>query len=157
MYCKFSPSVDSPVGVGAVGKLDSPGASAEIDGDEGEIVCIDTPTQPQCNLFSLLNETSQAPLSLYKNPEIQFSFLEKFIYVEEEDCGSQDIPQHVRDLLIEYQQNNPDPLTKTVSDPGSIKVKTETEKYEKSIPKHGDEAFHNFLCCIQKNPGQLLR
>lgn len=153
----FSPaSVDSPISGGAVGRLDSPQASAEIDGDESEVVCIDTPTRPQCDLVSLLHEVTPLPLQI-TNAETKYSFVEIFLSVDEEDC-SIDVSQHVRELLVEYQHSNPDASTKFTPEPGNPKtIETDVEKYEKSIPKHGDEMFHNFLCRIQRNPGQLLR
>ncbi|XP_053979457.1 programmed cell death protein 2-like [Hylaeus anthracinus] len=150
-------SVESPVGIGAVGRLDSPQASAEIDGEESEVVCIDTPTQPQCDLISLLHDVTPFPIQLESNTETKFSFVEIFLSVEEEDRGT-DVPQHVCDLLLEYQYRNPDLSTKSVADLDESKTtETATEKYEKSIPMHGDEMFHNFVSQIQKNPGQLLR
>ncbi|XP_043250407.1 programmed cell death protein 2-like [Colletes gigas] len=150
-------SVESPVGIGAVGRLDSPQASAEIDGEESEVVCIDTPTQPQCDLISLLHDVTPFPLQLESNIETKFSFVEIFLSVEEEDCGT-DVPQHVCDLLLEYQYRNPDLSTKFAADSDESKTtEIASEKYEKSIPMHGDEMFHNFVSQIQKNPGQLLR
>lgn len=158
MLIHFSPpSIESPVGVGAVGRLDSPQASAEIDGEESEVVCIDTPIQPQCDLVSLLREVTPFPIQVESNMERHFSFAEIFLSVEEEDYNV-DVPQHVRDLLLEYQYRNPDLLTKAAADLGDGKtIETELEKYEKSLPMHGDEMFHNFVSQIQKNPGQLLR
>lgn len=153
----FSPaSVDSPVSGGAVGRLDSPQASAEIDGDESEVVCIDTPTRPQCDLVSLLHEVTPLPLQI-TNAETKCSFVEIFLSVDEEDYNV-DVSQHVRDLLVEYQHSNPDASIKFMPDSGNPKtIETDVEKYEKGIPRHGDEMFHNFLCRIQRNPGQVLR
>ncbi|XP_078036198.1 programmed cell death 2 like trus [Augochlora pura] len=151
-------SVESPVGIGAVGRLDSPQASAEIDGEESEVVCIDTPTQPQRDLVGLLHEVTPFPIQLESNSETKFSFVEIFLSVEEEEDHGVDIPQHVRDLLLKYQYRNPDLSTKSAVD--SIEGKTsetDSEKYEKGIPMHGDEMFHNFVSRIQKSPGQLLR
>lgn len=31
------------------------------------------------------------------------------------------------------------------------------EKYEKSLPAHGDKMFYQFVTKIQANPGQVLR
>ncbi|XP_076175391.1 programmed cell death 2 like trus isoform X2 [Ptiloglossa arizonensis] len=150
-------SVESPVGIGAVGRLDSPQATAEIDGEESEVVCIDTPIQPQCDLISLLHDVTPFPVQLESNTETKFSFVEIFLSVEEEDRFA-DVPQHVCDLLLEYQYRNPDLSIKPVADSDEGKTtETGAEKYEKSIPMHGDEMFHNFICQIQKNPGQLLR
>lgn len=138
-----------------MGRLDSPQASAEIDGDENEVVCIDTPTRPQCDLISLLQEVTPLPLQI-TNAETNYSFVEIFLAVDEEDCIS-DVSQHVRDLLVEYQHSNPDASTKYTESGNSKTIETDVEKYEKGIPKHGDEMFHNFVCRIQRNPGQLLR
>lgn len=149
-------SVDSPISGGAVGRLDSPQASAEIDGDESEVVCIDTPTRPQCDLLSLLHEITPLPLQI-TNTETKYSFVEIFLSADEEDY-SVDVPQRVRELLVEYQYSNADVPTKFTAEPGKAKsIETDVEKYEKSIPRHGDEMFHNFVCRIQRSPGQLLR
>ncbi|XP_066598322.1 programmed cell death protein 2-like [Prorops nasuta] len=150
-------SVESPVGIGAVGRLDSPQASAEIDGDESEVVCIDTPTKPQCDIASLLNGVTPFPISIDSNVDMQFQFVEIFISVDEEDL-SLDIPQHVRDLLLEYQNTDPDmALNFKQGHYDSKTVETDIEKYEKGTPLHGDDMFHNFVSVIQQNPGQILR
>lgn len=31
------------------------------------------------------------------------------------------------------------------------------EKYEKTLPAHGDKLFHHLISRIQRSPGQLLR
>ncbi|XP_034174091.1 programmed cell death 2 like trus [Osmia lignaria lignaria] len=150
-------SVESPVGIGAVGRLDSPQASAEIDGEESEVVCIDSPVKPQCDLISLLREVTPFPIQIESNTETKLSFAEIFLSVEEEDYNA-DLSQHIRDLIVEYQYRNPDLSTKSVGDSTESKtIETDSEKYEKGIPMHGDEMFHNFISQIQKNPGQLLR
>ncbi|XP_063991569.1 programmed cell death protein 2-like [Diachasmimorpha longicaudata] len=146
-------SVESPVGGGAVGRLDSPQASAEIEGEESEVVCIDTPTQPQCNLVDLLQEVTHNPFQHHDpNAPVNLTFTEVFMWVEEEDL-SVEVSQHERDLAREYQMHLPESA-------GAEEVRgmdTNPEAYEKSIPKHGDEMFHHFKCRIQKNPGQLIR
>ncbi|XP_014600105.1 PREDICTED: programmed cell death protein 2-like [Polistes canadensis] len=149
-------SIESPIG-GAVGKVDSPQASAEIEGEESEVVCIDTPTQPQCDLVSLLHEVTPFPIQIELNTEEKYFFTEIFISVDEE-ASNIDVPQHVRELLLEYQHTNPDLSPTFVPESNDSKnAGTDTEKYEKSIPLHGDEMFHNFVTRIQDNPGQLLR
>lgn len=149
-------SIESPIG-GAVGKADSPQASAEIEGEESEVVCIDTPTQPQCDLVSLLHEVTPLPIQIESNTEEKYFFTEIFISVDEE-ASNIDVPQHVRELLLEYQHTNPDSSPTFVPESNDSKnAGTDTEKYEKSIPLHGDEMFHNFVSRIQNNPGQLLR
>lgn len=157
-FCEyFSPtSVDSPLSGGAVGRLDSPQASAEIDGDESEVVCIDTPTRPQCDLLSLLHEVTPLPLQI-TNAETEYTFVEIFLSVDEEECSA-DVSQHVRELFVEYQHSNADVSTKFTAESGNVKtIDTDVEKYEKGVPRHGDEMFHNFVCRIQRNHGQLLR
>ncbi|XP_012271287.1 programmed cell death protein 2-like [Orussus abietinus] len=151
-------SIESPVGGGAVGRLDSPYASAEIEGEESEVVCIDTPTQPQCNLVSLLHEVMPLPMPLVESKaEGALTFVEIFISVDEED-QSVESSQHVRELFLEYQHAHPDSSVNPQAESDSSKdTDTSAEKYEKGIPLHGDEMFHNFLCRIQRNPGHILR
>ncbi|XP_043286856.1 programmed cell death protein 2-like [Venturia canescens] len=149
-------------GGGAVGRLDTAHASAEIEGEESEVVCIDTPTQPQCDLMDLLREVTPLPLQ-HSEPKIRvnLSFAEIFMSVEEEDLGNRDVSQHVRDLFLEYQSSNPDvPVCSETNfdhDVREADVDASHEKYEKSVPVHGDEMFHYFLSRIQKNPGQIVR
>lgn len=150
-------SIESPVGIGAVGRLESPQASAEIDGEESEVVCIDTPTQPQRDLVSLLHEITPFPLQFESNTDTKYSFVEIFLTVEEEDFSA-DVPQHVRDLVVEYQYKNPELSNTSSFEVAAVKThETESEKYEKSIPMHGDEMFHEFVSRIQQNRGQILR
>lgn len=149
-------SIESPIG-GAVGKVDSSQASAEIEGEESEVVCIDTPTQPQCDLVSLLHEVTPFPIQIESNTEEKYFFTEIFISVDEE-ASNIDVPQHVRELLLEYQHTKPDASPTFVPESNDSKnAGTDIEKYEKSVPLHGDEMFHNFVSRIQDNPGQLLR
>lgn len=103
-----------------------------------------------------MHEITPLPLQL-TNADTKYSFLETFLSVDEEDYNT-DVSQHVRDLLLEYQHTNPDASTKFMPESGKPKtIETDIEKYEKSIPMHGDEMYHNFICRIQKNSGQLLR
>lgn len=154
----YSPtSVESPVGVGAVGRLDSPHASAEIEGEESEVVCIDTPTKPRCDLISLLQEVTLPPFQYSEtNAMNSLVFSEVFISVDEEMMNS-GLTQHVSELFDEYQRTNPDIREDETSDDCKGGYDGAVEKYEKSIPKHGDEMFHNFVSRIQNNPGQILR
>ncbi|KAF7400471.1 hypothetical protein HZH66_005655 [Vespula vulgaris] len=123
-------SIESPIG-GAVGKVDSSQASAEIEGEESEVI--------------------------ESNTEEKYFFTEIFISVDEE-ASNIDVPQHVRELLLEYQHTKPDASPTFVPESNDSKnAGTDIEKYEKSVPLHGDEMFHNFVSRIQDNPGQLLR
>ncbi|KAK0096497.1 hypothetical protein PV326_005298 [Microctonus aethiopoides] len=103
-------SIESPIGGGAVGRLDSPQASAEIEGEESEVVCIDTPTKPQYNLMNLLQNVSHLNYP-FENSDmksnVNITFTEIFINVDEEDLTN-DITHHVRELSAEYQRSNPD-------------------------------------------------
>lgn len=153
-------------GGGAVGRQNSPIASAEIEGDENEIVSIDAPTAPQYDIPALLQEVTPLPQELYhrasqKDGNHALQFMPYFISVGEEvNTASNLIPDHhIRDLLQEYQQNNEEgenllhvePLPVNASDAATL------EKYEKSLPAHGDKIFHHFLTKIHNNPGQILR
>lgn len=50
-----------------MGRLHSPSASAEIEGNEGEVISIDTPTIPQHDLTALLQEVTPLPQDLCQN------------------------------------------------------------------------------------------
>lgn len=157
LYFHSPTSVDSPVGGGAVGRLDSPHASAEIEGEESEVVCIDTPTNPECNLLGLLHEVASLPVQHLEFKGKNLAFNEIFMSVDEED-NSEYIPQHVRDLYVEYQRTNADaPIEVATGSVDKKKSDGAVEKYEKGIPIHGDEMYHNYISVIKKNPSQILR
>lgn len=105
-----------------------------------------------------MREVTPFPIQIESNIDTKLSFVEIFLSVEEEDYNL-DVPQHVCDLLLEYQYRNPDLSSKSGADidEGKTIETIDSEKYEKGIPMHGDEMFHNFITQIQKNPGQLLR
>lgn len=141
---------------GAVGKQTSPTATAEIEGDEGEVVSIDTPTAPQRDLIALLQETAPVPYYLRsgeRNQNNSIAFVSYFMSVGEETNSSYH-SDHVRDLIQEYQQNHGDILHLNISQNGEG---CDSEKYERALPAHGDKMFHSFLTKIQSNPGQILR
>ncbi|XP_069692515.1 programmed cell death protein 2-like [Periplaneta americana] len=160
--------VTAGAGAGAVGRLHSPAATAEIEGDESEVVSIDTPTAPQHDLTALLQEVAPLPMELhsvdsnrqhYSFPTGPPQFAASFVSVGEEDLPSSPsvtpVSEHVRELLQEYQQNSDD-----ATNPQQEKNQGEQltqEKYEKSIPAHGDRMFHHFVSRIQHHPGQILR
>lgn len=61
---------------------------------------------------------------------------------------------HERDLLQDYS------LKEDFLDDRGQKSQagsSNTDVYEKAVPKHGDLWFHKFLSVIQKNPGQVVR
>lgn len=136
--------------------MHSPSASAEIEGDEGEMISIDTPTFPQRDLNALLQEVVPLPQDIKQTTQY---FLQYFMNVYEEVLEKTAIDTHVRELLQEYQLNNEE-LTVASNDDSATSggnCGDVIEKYEKSTPAHGDKMFHNFLSRIQTNPGQIFR
>ncbi|XP_034257031.1 programmed cell death protein 2-like isoform X2 [Thrips palmi] len=139
---------------GARANLHSPQASAEIEGDESELVTIDTPTGPQFDLHALLQESAPLPKDV-RNAQ----FTPYFICVAEEDIKrDKEVSGHVRLLLAEYQQSQGQAFNSDVQEAeGGGCAGSDSEKYEQSIPAHGDVLFHRFLQHIQQTPGQILR
>lgn len=145
---------------GAVGRQISPGASAEIEGDEGEIITIDSPVMPQRDIRALLNEYVPLPSELCSGggnlkrcPSLYFSSFFMSVWEESNSPKMNDV--HVKELLLEYQKKE---------DINSMNIETDDrraeeghESYEKSVPAHGDKMCHFFLSRVQKNPGQILR
>lgn len=145
---------------GAVGKQMSPIATAEIEGDESEVVSIDTPTMPQRDLLALLQENAPVPYCLHsgeRNQNNSISFVPLFMSVGEEVMSSNACSaDHVRELIQQYQRHHGDLFQPAVTE-GGDSYDSISEKYEKSTPAHGDKMFHQFLCRIQLNPGHILR
>ncbi|KAE8747640.1 hypothetical protein FOCC_FOCC005619 [Frankliniella occidentalis] len=139
---------------GARANAHSPQASAEIEGDESELVSIDTPTGPQLDLHALLKESAPLPKDI-RNAQ----FTPFFICVTEEDSKRREteVSSHVRLLLAEYQQNQGQAFESDAQEAVSGCAGGDVEKYEQSIPAHGDILFHRFLQHIQQAPGQILR
>lgn len=159
-------SIKSPVCDHSVECIKPLEASAEIEDEdikmedeESEIVFVDTPKQPQCNLIDVMQQTST---NTFKNngkkSHSDLTFNEIFMYVDEENL-SNEIPQHVHDLVRDYQNSDSGKKNESSSYAfmGCKLVDSRFENYEEGIPKHGDEMFHNFIERIQMNPGQLLR
>lgn len=157
------------LGGGAVGRLHSPAATAEIEGDEGEVISIDTPTIPQRDIHSLLQEALPLPQTLCQSMQSSLQnasllqFASRFVSVWEESNSNVSVSDnHVRELLQEYYQKNED-TSQPAADPkhpedaGGGDTEIVLEKYEKSNPAHGDKMFHHFLSKIQANPGHILR
>lgn len=136
--------------------MHSPAATAEIEGNEGEIVTIDTPTYPQKDISSILHDALPLPQELCQNtPSKQqiLQFIPHFISVYEENINnSNSIDSRVKELLHEYQHENEIETPETGDSSSDV-----PEKYEKSNPAHGDKIFHSFLMRIKQNPGQILR
>lgn len=88
---------------GAMGLLNSPNASAEIEGEESEMVCVDAPVAPERDLIAMLKQTRAIPHDI--NNLVLKSY---FIAVDEEkkmsiESNSALTNDHVRDLLQKYQ------------------------------------------------------
>lgn len=142
---------------GAIGATySSSTAFAELEGEESEVVTVETPITPERDLIAYLKQTP----GISRNSNKSLILNSFFIYVEEEKNNflyqNQNLSDHIRDLIQEYQQcdeickTNPESPTITGND-------FEQETYEKTIPLHGDVMFHNFISVIQKNPGHIVR
>ncbi|XP_057665624.1 programmed cell death protein 2-like [Diorhabda carinulata] len=148
---------------GAVGRLHSPSATAEIEGNEGEVISIDTPTFPQRDIASLLQEAAPLPQDICQSDSrrissIQFSPYFMAVWEETPDKQLANVSdRHVKELLQDYQQKNDDNSYLLSPEGGVTEGGEGYEKYEKSNPAHGDKMFHQFLSKIQSNPGQILR
>ncbi|KAG5885188.1 hypothetical protein JTB14_036495 [Gonioctena quinquepunctata] len=149
---------------GAVGRLHSPAATAEIEGNEGEVISIDTPTFPQHDIAALLQEATPLPKDVFqsdcrRSSLIQFSPSFMSVWEEPTEKYSSNISDgHVKELLQEYQQRNE--AATDLGSPlggGDAGAGEAFEKYEKSNPAHGDKMFHHFLSRVQANNGQILR
>ena len=81
-----------------------------------------------------------------------------YIWVQEEETEAcpVDSQEHALSLLTEYKAREA-LLELGEGKKSSKKTSGEVDQYEKSVPSHGDEYFHNFISVIRKNPGQLLR
>ncbi|XP_063243536.1 programmed cell death protein 2-like isoform X2 [Bacillus rossius redtenbacheri] len=128
----------------AAGQTRSPGASAEIEGPEGEVVTVDTPVLPAGNLLAVLRDdaTSRAGLPEGAAPQFQAVFLATGEEGEEErPCGEhgRELPcrEHGRELLVSHGG--------------------EEEGYEPDRPLHGDTMCYRFLLRLRRHPQQLLR
>lgn len=154
---------------GAVGRLHSPAATAEIEGNEDEVISIDTPTFPQHNIVDLLQEATPLPHDVCQNFQSDsrrsslLQFTSYFLTVWEESGGNSSstiTDRHVKELLQEYQQRKEEKTNLSSPEGGgaaALEGDTEFEKYEKSNPAHGDKMFHYFLSKVQSNSGQILR
>lgn len=150
-----------------MGKSLSSPASAEIEGNEGEVISIDSPTLPKQNISVILQEVTPLPQDFYQKPQREsntstIQFIPYFMSVWEESMGDQgNLDHHIRELMQEYEKNSDGDLKFMRSDLKSIKNpvlgEENLEKYESSTPAHGDKMFHHFLTKVQMNPGQILR
>lgn len=85
-----------------MGLLNSPSASAEIEGEESEMVCVDAPVAPERDLIAMLKQTKAIPHDIHN-----LLLKTYFIFVEEEkittvEANSALNNDHIRDLLQKY-------------------------------------------------------
>nr|XP_023025098.1 programmed cell death protein 2-like [Leptinotarsa decemlineata] len=147
---------------GAVGRIYSPAATAEIEGNEGEAIIIDTPTYPQHDIPALLQEVTPLPpdicLSNHRRASlIQFASYSLIMNFEVEDnnyCYATSV-EHVKELLLEYREN--EETVEQTSPDGEGAVGHDFEMYEEGNPAHGDKMGHNFVSKIQANGWPILR
>lgn len=88
---------------GAMGLLNSPSASAEIEGEESEMVCVDAPVAPERDLIAMLKQTKAIPHDIH-NLVLKAYFIaaeEEKTTVVESNCALN--TDHIRDLLQKYQ------------------------------------------------------
>lgn len=92
-------------GGGAAALLNSPNASAEIEGEESEMVTVDAPVAPEHDLIAMLKKSRAIPADV--NELVLQSY---FINVDEEqlhDVGTANVSldEHVRELMQKYQND----------------------------------------------------
>lgn len=94
---------------GAAGNLNSPNASAELEGEESELVTIDDPIAPKRDLIALLKQTTAVPIDQSKITLRSF-----FISVDEERTTSANtMADHIRELLQDYHGQDERKFSKT--------------------------------------------
>ncbi|KAL5284082.1 PDCD2L family protein [Megaselia abdita] len=131
-----------------------PSVFAEIEGEESEVISVDSPKAPERDLIALMKHTSGASL-------MNFTLtLKSFFLAVEEESSSKSYDgisdEHIRDLYSEYQKH--DEVSKHSPTGGSGSSEGgDGEQYENAVPAHGDMMFYNFLETIQRNPGQIVR
>lgn len=69
--------------------------------------------------------------------------------------------EHIKDVLKDYQTKISDDdmlFNKSSMDKGDSDIAgVGVEHYEKTLPRHGDKLFYQFITRIQANPGHILR
>lgn len=129
---------------------------AEIEGEEPEVITVDSPKIPDRDLIALMKHTSEFSLMNSNNLTIK-SF---FVAVEQEGSSKHDdgiSDDHIRELYAEYQKRDEVSKHSPTSGSGSSNDGGDGEHYEIAAPAHGDLMFHNFWETIHKNPGQIVR
>lgn len=90
---------------GAAALINSSSASAEIEGEESEMVSVDAPITPERDLIAMLKKSRAIPTDV--NALVLQSF---FINVDEEQqqaytANNVSLDEHVRDLMQKYQND----------------------------------------------------
>ncbi|BES91579.1 Programmed cell death protein 2, C-terminal putative domain [Nesidiocoris tenuis] len=128
-------------------------ATATIEVEESEVVCIDTPTSPQINLIAMLEEAAPIP----QVPITSLYFQPIFMAVGEEERISPALSpsneEHIQELMSHVQIS----ADEAADVSGHQRSPGIEEHYEKTLPAHGDKLFHQFVSRISANPGQILR
>lgn len=89
---------------GAVGRLNSPSAYAEIEGEESEVITIDAPIAPERDLIAMLKQTTAVPTDIEN-----LSLRSFYISVDEEynkDASCSYMTDHVLELMQEYESKD---------------------------------------------------
>lgn len=86
-----------------MGLLNSPSASAEIEGEESEMVCVDAPVAPERDLIAMLKQTKAIPQDIH-NIILKGYFItvdeEKRVSIESNSALINN--DHIRDLMQKY-------------------------------------------------------
>jgi len=126
-------------------------AEIEMDGED-LTVAVEAPHLSISNtnipgLFTVANRS--VPMSGVK--------LEPFYIWVQEEGEQEETQEHELSLLTEYKAR--EALQQIEAGGGKRDKKTPAgaDQYEKSLPSHGDEYFHNFISVMKKHPAQILR
>lgn len=129
----------------------NPTPSAEIEGEEAEVIMLDSPPIPRKDIQALLRP-SNAHKEVAKDVQMQ-SF---YIALDQERAAYEDqtISEHIKSLLMDYEGRRE---CSPEESPGAAGGFDDQEGYERGVPLHGDMQFHHFVQRIQENPGQIVR
>lgn len=84
-----------------MGRLNSPSAYAEIEGEESELITIDAPIAPERDLIAMLKQTTAVPTDIEN-----LSLKSFYVSVEEEYNATTSynyMSEHVLELMQEYE------------------------------------------------------
>ena len=124
------------------------------------------------NLQSLLKveNSSKSNISQRNTESTKQTYLTSYFIAVDEEIAikSEQYGDHELQLLMEYKSKEVENENCDISErkeKKSHKDKTKnsqlsqqsSDRYEKSIPKHGDVLLHKMISTIKRNPGQVLR